>query len=85
MAAETREPPRHDVFLSHNSADKDVVEELALCLRREGIRPFFDKWHIEAGARWQEALEKALDASQTVAAYYKTIEYCFKKMKMNLE
>ena len=49
------------VFLSHNSADKPAVEELAVRLRREGIEPWLDKWNLVPGEPWQPAIERALD------------------------
>jgi hypothetical protein len=64
------EESRYDVFLSHNSADKPAVEELARRLAEEaGRRPFLDKWHLIPGEPWQEALEEALDQSATVAVF----------------
>ena len=37
----------YDVFLSHNSADKAAVEELARRLEDEaGFNPFLDTWHL---------------------------------------
>ncbi len=62
--------PKFDVFLSHNSADKDAVEVIARRLRAEArLEPFLDKWHLVPGEPWQEALESALDASQTCAVF----------------
>jgi hypothetical protein len=61
--------PEYDVFLSHSSTDKHTVEKLARRLQDEGISPFLDKWHLVPGEPWQEALEEALDASQTVAVF----------------
>jgi hypothetical protein len=60
---------RHDVFLSHNSADKTAVEKLARRLVEVGIRPWLDKWNLVPGEPWQEALEEALDACQAVAVF----------------
>ena len=43
---------RYDVFLSHNSADKDAVEVLARRLEDElqpPLQPFLDKWHLVPG------------------------------------
>ena len=57
------------VFLSHNSADKPAVEELARRLKAEGIEGWFDKWHLIPGEPWQEALERALADSATVAVF----------------
>ena len=47
----------YDVFLSHNSADKDVVETVARRLEEEAkLHPFLDKWHLIPGNPWQEEL-----------------------------
>lgn len=60
----------YDVFLSHNSSDKPAVELLARRLSEEcGLQPFLDKWHLIPGEPWQEALERALDASRTCAVF----------------
>ena len=61
--------PRYDVFLSHATADKPEVEYLAHKLRAVGIEPFLDKWHLIPGEPWEEALEQALDESQTCAVF----------------
>lgn len=59
-----------DVFLSHNSADKEAVEALARRLVDEaGLRPFLDKWHLVPGNPWQEDLEQALGRSRTCAVF----------------
>jgi hypothetical protein len=64
------EGTQYDVFLSHNSQDKPAVEMLARRLTDEvGLQPFLDKWHLVPGEPWQEALEEALDACQTVAVF----------------
>lgn len=61
---------RYDVFLSHNSADKAAVEELAHRLADEaGLTPFLDKWHLIPGDPWQEAIEEALYQSRTCAVF----------------
>jgi WD40 repeat protein/energy-coupling factor transporter ATP-binding protein EcfA2 len=61
---------QYDVFLSHNSADKEAVESIARCLREEAqLEPFLDKWHLVPGKPWQEALEQALDASRACAVF----------------
>ncbi|HZH76830.1 MAG TPA: TIR domain-containing protein, partial [Archangium sp.] len=58
------------VFLSHSSADKPAVEQLALRLREAGLQPFLDKWHLVPGAPWQPALEQALAESETTAVFF---------------
>ena len=61
---------RYDVFLSHNSADKVSVEQLAVRLEDEtGLKPFLDKWHLVPGEPWQEAIEEALDNSAACAVF----------------
>jgi hypothetical protein len=60
---------KHDVFLSHNSADKATVEELARWLVKEGIEPWLDKWNLIPGEPWQEAIEEALDRCATCAVF----------------
>lgn len=45
-----------DVFLSHNSADKSVVEILAQRLQANGVKVWLDKWSLIPGESWQEAL-----------------------------
>ena len=61
---------QYDVFLSHNSDDKDVVERIAAQLEDEaGLKPFLDKWHLVPGEPWQESLEEALDLSATCAVF----------------
>ena len=51
------------IFLSHNSADKPQVENIALRLNDEGFDPWLDKWDLVPGETWQEGLEKALKTS----------------------
>lgn len=64
------EEAQYDVFLSHNSQDKPAVELLARRLADEAsLRPFLDKWHLVPGEPWQEALEEALEKSETVAVF----------------
>jgi hypothetical protein len=59
-----------DIFLSHNSADKEAVEHLARRLEdEEHLKPFLDQWHLVPGEPWQEALEDALDHSRTCAVF----------------
>src|SRR5262245_60101381 len=60
----------YDVFLSHQSGDKPLVEIIAARLvDEEGLRPFLDRWHLIPGEPWQEALEDALDRSGNCAVF----------------
>src|SRR5690349_10461987 len=60
---------RHDVFLSHNSADKPAVEGLARRLMAAGIQPWLDTWNLIPGEPWQEAIEQALGQCATCAVF----------------
>src|SRR4051812_9784567 len=51
---------QHDVFLSHASPDKPLVEDLARRLVRENLKPWLDKWNLIPGEPWQPAIEAAL-------------------------
>lgn len=48
------------IFLSHNSADKPMVKNLAVRLRAENFCIWFDEWDLAVGEKWQVGLEKAL-------------------------
>jgi small GTP-binding protein len=52
---------KYDVFLSHNSKDKDEVEAIARKLMSKGIRPWFDKWDLAPGDILVDKLEWAID------------------------
>jgi hypothetical protein len=56
-----------DVFLSHASNDKPVVEKLARRLAGENLRPWLDKWNLIPGTSWQPAIEEALADCLTCA------------------
>jgi formylglycine-generating enzyme required for sulfatase activity len=58
-----------DVFLSHSSADKAIVEEIARKLLGSGITPWLDIWNLVPGEPWQEAIEKALENCSSCAVF----------------
>src|SRR5690242_13741622 len=66
VAADVR-PKRWDVFLSHSSADNEVVAELARALTRMHIQPWLDIWNLVPGEPWQEAIEQALSNCDSCA------------------
>ena len=59
----------YDVFLSYNSADHDVVEDIARKLRDDGLEPFLDRWYLTPGARWRSKLEDTLSSCKAVAIF----------------
>jgi WD40 repeat protein len=66
---ETAAALRFDVFLSHNSRDKAVVERIAERLRRAGLEPWLDKWALVPGGAWQQELGAGLEASSACAVF----------------
>jgi energy-coupling factor transporter ATP-binding protein EcfA2 len=59
----------YDVFLSYNSADHDVVEDVARKLRDAGLKPFLDRWYLAPGMRWRSQLEDTLSSCKAVAIF----------------
>jgi hypothetical protein len=54
----------YNVFLSHNSADKSRVRQLAERLRGAGLRVWFDEWLIKPGDDIYLAIERGLEAAR---------------------
>jgi hypothetical protein len=50
-------PARFDVFLCHNSQDKEAVRRLNGTLKNGGIRTWLDEEQIQPGEIWQDKLE----------------------------
>jgi hypothetical protein len=61
---------RYDVFLSHNSKDKPVVERIAVKLRQAGVEPWLDSWHLTPGGRWQEEIARAVRERAATCAIF---------------
>jgi formylglycine-generating enzyme required for sulfatase activity len=58
-----------DVFLSHNSKDKEFVREIARLLRERGLRPWLDEEQLIPGERWQDKLARGVRDSATCAMF----------------
>jgi WD40 repeat protein/ABC-type Fe3+/spermidine/putrescine transport system ATPase subunit len=58
-----------DVFLSHNSREKTVVERIAERLKREGVEPWLDKWCLTPGGDWQDELAEGLRRASSCAVF----------------
>ncbi len=60
--------PLYDVFLCHNSREKERLRELNHRLRPEfGLRTFFDESELVGGRAWTEHIQRALASSKTCA------------------
>lgn len=61
---------KYDVFLSHNSKDKPLVEIIATRLRdKEKLNPFLDKWNLTPGEPFPDELEHAIKNSKAIAVF----------------
>ena len=58
-----------DVFLCHNTADKDNVRAIGQRLQQSGILPWLDEWELRPGLPWQRALEAQIGNIKSVAVF----------------
>ncbi len=58
-----------DVFLSHNSLDKPVVEDIGGLLKQRGLRVWLDSWELVPGRPWQEALEEVIRKAKSAVVF----------------
>jgi hypothetical protein len=58
-----------DVFLSHNSKDKPLVEKIANLLRQRGLNPWLDKKEILPGESFQDAIQKGIKQAKSAAIF----------------
>jgi len=61
---------KYDVFLSHNSQDKDEVEKIARQLKKVGLRPWLDKWDLIPGDTIMDALGRAIETIPCAAIFF---------------
>jgi hypothetical protein len=78
------------VFLCHSSSDKGAVRALRTKLLTDGIRPWLDEEDILPGENWEEAIRKAIRASDMVlvclsATSVSKIGYLQKEIKSVLD
>ena len=59
----------YDVFLCHNSKDKNQVMAIASKLRERGVLPWLDVWDVRPGTRWQKELQCHLKLIKSVAVF----------------
>lgn len=58
-----------DVFLCHNSRDKEAVKAIALRLIGAGILPWLDEWELRPGTRWGPAIDAELRTVRAAAVF----------------
>lgn len=59
----------YDVFLAHNTKQKDDVERVARSLEQRGLRPWFDKWEVPPGSLFQDELSRGISESRAIAVF----------------
>jgi WD40 repeat protein len=59
---------RYDIFISHNSKDKPLIDPLVERLAEDyEIRSWLDKWDLRAAEAWAPAIQEALNSSNACA------------------
>jgi hypothetical protein len=69
MSATDSESSGYDLFLSYNSADRDVVQLLRARMKERGLTSFFDRESLLPGMPWMEAVEKAIATARGMAVF----------------
>jgi TIR domain/Novel STAND NTPase 1 len=69
VSASGEREPCFDVFLSHSSRDKRLVERIAEWLKRAQLEPWLDTWRLVPGAAWQSGLAEGLAAARSCAVF----------------
>ena len=59
----------YDVFLSHSSADKELIGQVASRLRDDGFRVWYDDWEIRHGDLIQSKIDQGLDESRVLVLF----------------
>ena len=54
-----------DVFLSHNSNDKENVRRIGKALIERGLKVWLDEWELIPGRPWQEEIEKIISTTKS--------------------
>ncbi len=67
----------YEVFLSHATADKPAVRELAERMKGDGLRVWFDEWVIQPGDSIPLAIEQGLESSRTLVLVMSQPAYDF--------
>lgn len=60
---------KNDVFISYSSKDKQIVNEIAIRLKADGISVWLDKWEIKVGDSIPVKIERALEDSRALLLF----------------
>jgi hypothetical protein len=70
LSSEFRESELAHVFISYVRENSDVVDRLAKELRDSGVTVWLDRNNIEPGARWKDAIKKAIQSGKFFMACF---------------
>jgi TIR domain len=59
----------YDVFLCHNSLDKEAVKAVGEQLKALRLKPWLDEWELRPGLPWQRALERQIESIGSAAVF----------------
>lgn len=63
------ERQQHDVFLSHNSLDKEEVQIVANYLKKQGLKAWLDRSEIYVGSSLPSEIKEAIYYSKSAAFF----------------
>jgi len=61
--------PAFDLFLAHNSNDKEQIRAVCHALRSRGLNPWFDEERILAGTPFQQVIQEAVPCVRAAAVF----------------
>jgi hypothetical protein len=62
--------PKATCFLSHSSADKQVVRQVAVALQSLGIETWFDEWQMRAGDSVVGRIQEGLASASSIVLFF---------------
>ncbi|MGB0800014.1 MAG: toll/interleukin-1 receptor domain-containing protein, partial [Planktomarina sp.] len=68
MTTQFTHPDKYDFFISHNSADKVIAEEVATKLHNLGYVVAFDAWYVALGGHLARWMDHAINNSDRLIA-----------------
>ena len=59
----------YDIYVSFGARDRKLVRPIVERLRKDGVRFYYDEWHLLPGQNWRDEAQKALDASPACVVF----------------
>jgi hypothetical protein len=63
------EKGEYDVFLCHNSVDKEKVLEIGRRLKDRNILPWVDEWDVRPGSSWLNEIMSRIESIKSAAIF----------------